>query len=187
MSLFKIPKIPKIPIPSPAKAIIKINLELQKVALKAQKYAAYIAVPDIGTAMKPISKAFAIKNNPLQALSNLTNSQIQSLLNTAQSTIANQTQNIQNAASLNSIDENGDISEQTTEQLNQDLENLSNMVDEAIANLQSLENMGKEQLEQLKELADELKNFDIRKVNSRRLTIPIPKMPKLPFGIIQPF
>jgi len=184
---FIIPKIPKIPTVDQVPFIAKINLELQKAALKAQKYAAYISVPDVGSLLKPISKAFSIKNNTIASLSNLTSSEIQSILTTAQSAIVNQTENIQNSTSLSVVDSQGNITTSTVDNLNQDLENISNEIDNTLNLLENLENVSQQQLQEIQQLADELKNFDITKVNSRRLTITIPKMPKLPFGIIQPF
>lgn len=187
MALFNIPKIPKLPIPSPAKYIIKANLELQKVALKAQKYAACIGPPVIGTALKPISKAFAIKNNALSGFANLTQQQMQAILTTVQSTIASQAQNIQNATSLNIVDEEGNVSTETVENIQQDLEQLQQQAEQLLENLDQFENLAEEQIEQIKQLVDDIKNFDIKNISCKKLTIKIPSMPKLPFGIIQPF
>lgn len=186
MALFKIPKIPKIPIPSPAKAITQTNLELQKAALKAQKAASYIKVPEVGTKIKSISKAFSIKNSELETLS-LTNSELQTLLTNTQTTISNQISNIQNSSSISVIDENGNITNTTIENINENVQNTTEQITEGLSNLENIQNDTQEQLNQLQELSENIQNFDISVVNSRRLTIPIPKMPKLPFGIIQPF
>lgn len=188
MALFILPKIPAIPSPSQSKLIIKINHELQKVALKAQKYAAYIQIPVIGTPIKSISKAYSIVNVSLSSvLPGLSVTEITTKLQTALGNLQRAQSNVANATSIESINEESVSSQEDIDALVAEVEELQAQLEDAITNLGSnLESLGEQKLKELEELANTLKT-ELKSMYSKRATIKIPSMPKLPFGIIQPF
>lgn len=185
---FVIPKIPKIPTLDQTPFIVKTNHALQKVALKAQKIAAYIQIPVIGTPIKSISKAYSIANVSLNTtLPNLSVTEITTKLQTALSNLQRAQSNVANATSIESIDEESVSSEEDIDALVAEVEALQTELQTAITNLSSnLESLGEQKLKELEELANTLKT-DLKSMYSKRATIKIPRMPKLPFGIIQPF
>lgn len=185
---FVIPKIPKIPTIDQAPFIVKINHQLQKVALKAQKYAAYIQLPVIGTPIKSISKAYSIANVSLSSvLPGLSIGELTSKLQTALGNLQRAKSNIANASGIESINEDSETSQQDINALIEEVEQLQAQIEDAIENIgDNLESLGQQKLQELKDFANTLKT-DLKSLYSKRATIKIPRMPKLPFGIIQPF
>lgn len=185
---FVIPKIPKIPTLDQTPFIVKTNHALQKVALKAQKIAAYIQLPVVGTPIKSISKAYSINNISLTTtLSDLSVTEITTKLQTALGNLQRAQSNVANATSIESINEESISSQEDIDALVAEVEALQTELQTAITNLSSnLESLGQQKLQELEDLANTLKT-DLTSLYSKRATIKIPRMPKLPFGIIQPF